>query len=162
MKKLCMALIIIWLPACATATSDPIPSSARSGTFSGKITRVESNRIELAYGTANDTATVYVDGSTRINGSTPSVVDRVLGGVVGRISDLRRGDEVTVTVTRTDQGLMADTITTQTATTAGGSQPGGVSREPTSSDGTAQTKRLCVRDERPNRNGEIVCGEPVR
>ena len=161
MKKLCAVLILIFLPACATA-SDPLPSGAKSGTFSGKITRVESNRIEVAYGTGNDTVTVHVDGSTRINGSTPSLVDRVLGGVVGRISDLRRGDEVRVTVTRTDEGLMADTITTQTPTSADGSQQGGVSKGPTSSDGAAQTNRVCVRDERLSRNGEIVCGEPIR
>ena len=162
MKKLFIALVLVWLPACATPETNAIPAGAKSGTFSGKITRVEGDRIEVAYGTPSDTVTVYVDGATRINGSTPSIIDRALGGVLGRISDLRRGDEVTVTVTRTDQKLLADTITTQTPTAAGGSQQGGVSKGPTSSDGTSQTNRVCVRDERANRQGEIVCGEIVR
>jgi hypothetical protein len=163
MKKILMALVLIWLPACATGASDPIAADAKSGTFSGKITRVESDRIEVSYGAnANDTATVYVDGSTRINGSSPSIIDRVFGGVLGRISDLRRGDDVTVSVTRTDNKLMADTITTQTPTVAGGSQQGGVSKGPTPSDGAPQTNRVCVRDERAIRSGEIVCGEMVR
>ena len=162
MKKIVLTFLLICVPSIAMSASDPIPAGSNSGTIPGKIVRVEADRIEVAYGNANDTATIYIDRNTKINGSTPTTIDRVFGGVLGEMHDLKPGDQVTATVTRNQKGFLAQSITTQAPTTTSGSSPEGTSPPATSSGTTGTSGRVCVRDERPNQQGQIVCGEMVR
>jgi hypothetical protein len=150
--SLCLMLL---LPTLAISASDPIPTGATSGTIQGKITRVYSDRIEVNDRGSNNTTSIYVDSSTQINGSTRNAIGRVLGGVIGTTHDLKVGDQVTATVTRNQEGLVAQSITTQGATASSGSSP-------STSSPAASSGRACVRDERSSQQGQIVCGELVR
>ena len=150
--SLCLMLL---LPTVVFSANDPIPSGATSGTINGKITRVYSDRIDVDTGSNNITS-IYVDGNTQINGTTRNAIGRVLGGVIGTTHDLKGGDQITATVTRNQEGLIAQSITTQGATANSGSAT------TTAPPPAANSGRVCVRDERPNQQGQIVCGEPVR
>ena len=145
--SLCLMLL---LPALVFSANDPIPSGA---TINGKITRVYSDRIDVDTG-SNAITSIYVDGNTQINGTTRNTIGRVLGGVIGTTHDLRAGDQITATVTRNQEELIAQSITTQSATANTGSAT--ATTPPPASSG-----RVCVRDERANQQGQIVCGEPV-
>lgn len=147
--SLCLMLL---LPALVFSANDPIPSGS---TINGKITRVYSDRIDVDTG-SNAITSIYVDGNTQINGSTPNTIGRVLGGVIGTTRDLKAGDQVTATVTRNQEGFVAQSITTQSSTANSGSSPTSTSSPAVSSG------RACVRDERANQQGQIVCGELVR
>ena len=146
-------LAILLLPTLAISASDPIPAGATSGTIQGKIVRVDPDRIEVNSGGAKDNILIYFDRNTQINGSTPSTIDRVLGSVFGETHDLKVGDQVTAIVTRGQQGLIAQSVSTQPPT--GSSSPNASSPPVTSG-------RACVRDERASQQGQIVCGELVR
>ena len=150
-----LCLMLLW-PAVVASANDPIPSGATSGTISGKITRVYSDRIDVNDSGSNNITSIYVDGNTQINGSTRNTIGRVLGGVIGTTHDLKAGDEVTATVTRNQEGLVAQSITTQGATASSGSS------SPSTSSPAVSSGRACVRDERANQQGQIVCGELVR
>ncbi|HEY3196744.1 MAG TPA: hypothetical protein VGJ57_01930 [Nitrospirales bacterium] len=143
--------LILLLPELVFSANDPIPSG---GTIQGKITRVYSDRVDVDTG-SNAITSIYVDGNTQINGSTRNTIGRVLGGVIGTTHDLRAGDQITATVTRNQEGLIAQSITTQGATANSGSAT--TTAPPTA----ANSGRVCVRDERANQQGQIVCGEPV-
>ena len=169
MKKTALAflLCLILVPSITLSASEPIPAGATSGTIQGKIVRVEADRIEVAYGSANDMTTIYIDRNTKINGSTPSTMDRVFGGILGEMHDLKPGDQVTANVMRNQQRLLAQSITTQAPTATSGSSPQGTSSPGSSSPAVSPetavpSGRVCVRDERPNQQGQIVCGEVVR
>ena len=150
--SLCLMLLV---PTLVISASDPIPAGAASGTIQGKIMRVYSDRIEVNDSGSNNTTSIYVDGSTQINGSTPNTIGRVLGGVLGTTHDLKVGDQVTATVTRGQEGLIAQSITTQGATPSSGSS------SPSTSSPAVGSGRACVRDERSSQQGQIVCGELV-
>jgi hypothetical protein len=151
--SLCLMLLV---PTLVISASDPMPAGATSGTIQGKIIRVYSDRIEVNESGSNNTTSIYVDGSTQINGSTPNTIGRVLGGVIGTTQGLKVGDQVTATVTRGQEGLIAQSITTQGATANSGSAT------TTAPPPAANSGRVCVRDERANQQGQIVCGELVR
>jgi hypothetical protein len=150
--SLCLMLL---LPTLAISASDPIPAAATSDTVQGKITRVYSDRIDVDTGSTAITS-IYVDGNTQINGTTRNTIGRVLGGVIGTTHDLKVGDQVTAIVTRNQEGLVAQSITTQGTTASSGSS------SPSTSSPGASSGRVCVRDERSNQQGQIVCGELVR
>jgi hypothetical protein len=150
--SLCLMLLV---PTLVISASDSMPAGATSGTINGKITRVYSDRIDVDTG-SNAITSIYVDGSTQINGSTPNTIGRVLGGVIGTTQGLKVGDQVTATVTRGQEGLIAQSITTQGATANSGSAT------TTAPPPAANSGRVCVRDERANQQGQIVCGELVR
>ena len=97
---------------------------------------------------------IYFDRNTQVNGSTRNTIDRVLGSVLGETHDLKVGDQVNATVTRGQQGLIAQSVSTQGPST-GSSSPNASSPPNTSG-------RACVRDERASQQGQIVCGELVR
>jgi hypothetical protein len=145
--------VLLSTPLAISAT-DPIPAGATSGTIQGKIVRLDSDRIEINSGGSKDNVWIYFDRNTQINGSTPSTIDRVLGSVFGETHDLKVGDQVTATVTRGQQGLIAQSVTTQGATTG--------SSSPSASPPPVTSGRVCVRDERASQQGQIVCGELVR
>jgi hypothetical protein len=149
--SLCTVLL---LPPLAISASDPIPPGATSGTIQGKIVRVDPDRIEVNADGSKDNVWIYFDRNTQVNGSTRNTIDRVLGSVLGETHDVKVGDQVTATVTRGQQGLIAQSVSTQGATT-GSSSPNASSPPPTSG-------RACVRDERASQQGQIVCGELVR
>jgi len=151
--SLCLILLV---PALTMSASDPIPSGATSGTIQGKITRVDPDRIEVYSGSTKDNVWIYFDRNTQVNGSTRNTIDRVLGSVFGDTHDLKVGDQVTATVTRGQQGFVAQSITTQGANTTTGSSSPNTSSSPVTSG------RACVRDERASQQGQIVCGEVVR
>ena len=151
--SLCLMLL---LPTLVFSADDSIPSGAASGTISGKITRVYSDRIDVNDSGSNNITSIYVDGNTQINGSTPKTIGRVLGGVIGTTHGLKVGDQVTATVTRNQEGFIAQSITTQGATASSGSS------SPSTSSPAVSSGRACVRDERANQQGQIVCGELVR
>ena len=148
--------LILFLPTLVLAASDPIPSGATSGTVVGKITRVYSDRIDVDTGSSAITS-IYVDGNTQINGTTRNTIGRVLGGVIGTTHDLRAGDQITATVTRNQEGLVAQSITTQ-----GAAANNSGSSTTTAPPPAANSGRVCVRDERTSQQGQIVCGELVR
>jgi hypothetical protein len=145
---------LLLLPTPAISASDPIPAGATSGTIQGKIARVESDHIEINSGGSKDNVTIYFDRNTQINGSTPNTIDRVLGTVFGETHDVKVGDQVTATVTRGQQGLIAQSVTTQGPATG--------SSSPNTSSPPVTSGRVCVRDERASQQGQIVCGELVR
>jgi hypothetical protein len=149
--SLCLMLL---LPTLVISASDPISSGAASDTIQGKVTRVYSDRIDVDTG-SNAITSIYVDGNTQINGTTRNTIGRVLGGVIGTTHDLRAGDHITATVTRNQEGLVAQSITTQGATTSTGSP------SPSASSPAVSSGRACVRDERSGQQGQIVCGELV-
>ncbi len=148
--SLCAVLL---LPPLAISASDPIPPGATSGTIQGKIVRVDPDRIEVNSDGSKDNVLIYFDRNTQVNGSTRNTIDRVLGSVLGETHDVKVGDQVTATVTRGQQGLIAQSVSTQPPT--GSSSPNASSPPVTSG-------RACVRDERASQQGQIVCGELVR
>ena len=160
--KVPLVTISLWalllLPTVAIPSSDPIPAGSASGTVQGKIVHLDPDRIEITSG-SKDNVTIYFDRNTQVNGSTPSTIDRVLGSVFGETHDLKVGDQVTATVTRGQQGLIAQSVTTQAGTT-GSSTPNASSS--TTSSQAGSSGRACVRDERASQQGQIVCGELVR
>jgi hypothetical protein len=147
--SLCAVLL---LPTLALSASDPIAAGATSGTVQGKIVRVDPDRIEVASGGSKDSLLIYFDRNTQVNGSTRNSIDRVLGSVLGETHDVKVGDQVTATVTRGQQGLIAQSVSTQGATTG----------SPNASSPPVTSDRACVRDERASQQGQIVCGEVVR
>jgi hypothetical protein len=139
---------VLLLPQLGSAV-DPIPSGATSSTVQGKIVRLDPDRIEVNTDGSKDNLLIYFDRNTQVNGSTRNTIDRVLGSVFGETHDLKVGDQVTATVTRSQERLVAQSITTQGSSTGSSTPP-------------VASGRACVRDERASQQGQIVCGEVVR